>query len=258
MNAAARKSSLLKAVLMSLALSSGFSAAAAEYGTSFTYQGSLKASGVPMNGTVNLQFSLYDVAVSGVPLTAPIELNNVPISDGVFTVELDFGALPQSAQERWLSIVVNSTILSPRQKFSPTPLAQSSLNVPLVFGGQIHESVWGGSFATPYGITEGLQGEARAQMVMPKACTAKNLFVRNMNMGSLPNTTATIRVNGVATLLACSQVQANGPTCSNTTASVDIQAGDLVSISVPGTGIRPITNSEAEIRGYVSFSWICE
>jgi hypothetical protein len=256
MNAAARKSSLLNALLMSLVLSSGFPAMAAEYGTSFTYQGSLKASGVPMNGTVNLQFSIYDVAVSGVPLTAPIELNNVPISDGVFTVELDFGALPQSSQERWLSIVVNSTILSPRQKFSPTPIAQSSLRVPLVFGGQIHESAWGGIYAIPFGITEAFGVEARAQMVMPRACKAKNLHVRNMNIANLPSTTATLRVNGVSTLLACTQ--SGGNTCSNTSTVVDIQAGDLVSIQIPGTGTRPVTNSEGEIRGYVSFSWICE
>jgi hypothetical protein len=256
----------LRPLLAALVLLAGLnvSVSAAEYGTAFTYQGSLKSNGLFINGTANLEFRIYAQAAAGIPLTGPIVLANTPVNDGVFTVELDFGMIPQSSQEHWLEIVVNSTIMSPRQKFSPAPLAQASMRVPLVFGGQIHESpFWstagGGAFAAPSGITDALYSQARTQMIMPTTCTAKNLHVRNQSIADYPNSTVTLRVNGVNTLLSCAQTSGNGPNCSNTVEKIEIQAGDLVNLHfTPNLPARPISNSENDIRAFVSFSWMCE
>jgi hypothetical protein len=238
-------------------------AAAAEYNTAFTYQGGLKASGVAVNSAVNLEFRLYDVASLGIPLSAPIVLNGTPVVDGVFSVTLDFGTAALTRDERWLEVVVNSTILTPRQKLAPAPVAQTALiRAPLFFGGQIQESPFfagtTGAYATPFGITDAVYTESRAQMVMPRACIARNLVVRHIGSGPYANTTVVLRVNGVSSTLACGPVPQAG-TCSDLVNSVAVAAGDLVALQFsPNLPARPITNSESEIQARVAFSWVCE
>jgi len=46
-------------------------------GTGFTFQGKLKESGVPLDGTVYLQFTLWDAAGSGDPPTGGIRIGDV-------------------------------------------------------------------------------------------------------------------------------------------------------------------------------------
>ncbi len=55
-------------------------------------------------------------------------LNALPVSNGVFTAQLDFGAAPfNSGEARWLEIAVNTNgvapliTLTPHQRLSPTP-----------------------------------------------------------------------------------------------------------------------------------------
>src|SRR2546421_12319271 len=62
-------------------------------GSGFTYQGSLKSGGSPANGSYDFQFSLYDAPISGtLVVTTPITITNQAVSDGLFTVPLDFGS----------------------------------------------------------------------------------------------------------------------------------------------------------------------
>jgi hypothetical protein len=105
----------------------------APLGSSFTYQGQIKSSGVPMNGTVNLTFALWDAAGTGCPPTggaqlgSTITLNGVTITDGLFTVALNatgqFGASAFNGEARWLAITVNGTALCPRQPVTAAPYA---------------------------------------------------------------------------------------------------------------------------------------
>lgn len=91
-----------------------------------SYQGRLTdAGGSPLDGTYNLVFQLWDDASAGSQLGADIPTNNVPVNDGLFTVELD---VPQDAfngQGIWLRIQVNGQWLSPRQELLPVPYALS-------------------------------------------------------------------------------------------------------------------------------------
>src|SRR6185503_4216870 len=71
-------------------------------GPEFTYQGSLKMTGVPLNAAADFQFSLWDAAGAGSPPTGGIQVgatqtvNSVTVNGGLFTVELntnsEFGA----------------------------------------------------------------------------------------------------------------------------------------------------------------------
>ncbi|UCC32213.1 MAG: hypothetical protein JSU86_08005, partial [Phycisphaerales bacterium] len=97
--------------------------------TAFTYQGQLKQAGVPVNGTADFVFTLWDAEAGGesVGTFGPIA---VDVVDGLFTVQLDFGAGPFNGDARWLEIDVefpsgagNWTTLTPRQPVTPTPYA---------------------------------------------------------------------------------------------------------------------------------------
>lgn len=104
--------------------------------TTFTYQGSLVISGSAANGSYDLQFKLYDQLSGGSLQGSPdtVTVSNVAVSNGIFTVDLDFGALGFPGAARYLEISVRPagsgsfTTLSPRQQLTSTPYAIRSLN----------------------------------------------------------------------------------------------------------------------------------
>ena len=64
----------------------------AAVGTAFTYQGSLTENGVPVDGTVDLVFTLYNASIGGSAVgTGPYYINGAPVDAGRFTAQLDFG-----------------------------------------------------------------------------------------------------------------------------------------------------------------------
>jgi hypothetical protein len=110
--------------------------AAAIFGqtSGFTYQGRLTDGGSPANGNYDLQFALFD-AVDGNNQTGQTQVvSSVPVSAGIFTVTLDFGANAFSGANRFLEISARPsgaaafTLLTPRQPITATPYAVRSLN----------------------------------------------------------------------------------------------------------------------------------
>ena len=74
-------------------LAAGSRLAAAEpLGTAFTYQGQLRQEGIPLNGACDLQFSLWDAAAGGIQVGTTQAADDVAVTEGLFTVTLDFGA----------------------------------------------------------------------------------------------------------------------------------------------------------------------
>jgi hypothetical protein len=102
----------------------------AELGTAFTYQGRLTDGGDLANGTYDFEFKLYAAASSGSQVGSTITKGDVTVTDGLFTVELDFGSGAFTGDARWLGIGVRAgsstgayTTLTPRQPLTPTPYA---------------------------------------------------------------------------------------------------------------------------------------
>ena len=103
-------------------------------GTAFTYQGRLNNGANPANGSYDLTFALFAASSGGGPLNGVITNGSTPVSNGLFTVTLDFGAnFPGAA--RWLEIAVRTNgngafaTLSPRQPLTPAPYAITAGNV---------------------------------------------------------------------------------------------------------------------------------
>ncbi|QYK47128.1 MAG: hypothetical protein KF838_10075 [Phycisphaeraceae bacterium] len=113
-------------------------AAAQPVGNGFTYQGELRNAGIVANGTYDLRFRLYDALASGAQVGPSLCVDNVPIADGKFTVELDFGTV-FAGSTRYLEIDVRQdtglgcgsgtgfVTLAPRQRIATTPYAAYAL-----------------------------------------------------------------------------------------------------------------------------------
>ena len=97
-------------------------------GTAFTYQGYLEDEETPANGTYTLRFSLWTDSSFAAQIGGDITMVGVPITGGLFTVELDFGDVFDGTA-LWLEIEVQGpgdpgyTTLSPRQPLTPVPYA---------------------------------------------------------------------------------------------------------------------------------------
>jgi len=138
-------------------------------GTAFNYQGRLDADGAPANGSFDLRFAIYDAAnaASGGNLLAGPPTNPaVGVSNGLFTVTLDFGAGVFTGPARWLEIGVRTngggafTALSPRQELRPTLYALYSPTA----GGVTNGSVTAGQLHT--------MGAPSGQLVLNGAITS--------------------------------------------------------------------------------------
>ncbi len=99
-------------------------------GTAFTYQGQLKQDGNPVNGTCDLQFSLWNAASGGGQL-GPTLIRSVVVTNGLFTIsDLSFGPDRFDGDARWLQIAVRCpagsgsyTTLSRARALTPAPYA---------------------------------------------------------------------------------------------------------------------------------------
>ncbi len=99
-------------------------------GTAFMYQGQLQNNGSPASGTYNLEFTLFNTTnISAVAIAGPVTNNAVFVTNGLFTVLIDFGSGVWNGQTNWLEIGVETnlasvfTTLAPRQQLTPVPYA---------------------------------------------------------------------------------------------------------------------------------------
>lgn len=102
--------------------------------TTLTYQGELKQASLPADGTFDFQFRLYDAAVGVTQVGPTVCRDNVPVTDGRFSVPLDFGAI-FTGQRLYLEMsvrtdagfdcTVNTGFLTigPRQELTVAPFA---------------------------------------------------------------------------------------------------------------------------------------
>src|SRR5258705_3923719 len=94
-----------------------FTGWAAPFGSAFAYQGRLNSSGFPAaDGLYDFRFTLHSdatiISPGGTPTT--VTLSAVPVTNGLFTVQLDFGtAAFTSGEARWLQLEVNTNGLTP-------------------------------------------------------------------------------------------------------------------------------------------------
>ena len=137
-------------------------------GTAFTYQGKLSDSGNPANGNYDFQFALFDMVSNGTQQGTTLTLNNVTVTNGTFTVTLDFGACSScfNGAARFLEIAVRPsgggsfTTLTPRQPITSTPYALKTSN--LLFNGAYNNGT-----GTVFTASNTFAGEAAGLNTIP-------------------------------------------------------------------------------------------
>ena len=120
---------LSRLLLTAAVLGGPLTTAALAQGTAFTYQGRLDDGGTPATGLYDLSFTVFNAAAGGTSAGVRT-LDNVGVTNGLFTVTLDFGAGVFAGAPEWLEIAVRPgastgayTGLAPRQAITPTPYA---------------------------------------------------------------------------------------------------------------------------------------
>lgn len=119
---------LVLLMLTLVSLSGAFKLSA--QGTAFNYQGRLSDAGAPANGKYDLRFAVFNAMSNGAPAGIALTNFNVPVSNGLFNVTLDFGSGLFTGTNYWLDIAVRATnvttvftTLVPRQPILPVPYA---------------------------------------------------------------------------------------------------------------------------------------
>ncbi len=102
--------------------------------TAFTYQGRLNNTHGPVTGSYDLTFALYDASTAGNLIAGPLTNAATAVSNGLFTVTIDFGAGVFTGTNYWLEIGARTNggsdygTLAPRQQITPTPYAIYAAN----------------------------------------------------------------------------------------------------------------------------------
>ena len=124
---------MLRVCALSLLLFLLLPVAGSSQTNAFTYQGKLNDGGAPATTNYDFSFDLYDDVAAGSHIGSTVQKLNVPITNGLFTLTLDFGdQFPGAA--RFLAIGVRPaggsgfTNLSPRQPITAVPYAIHALN----------------------------------------------------------------------------------------------------------------------------------
>jgi hypothetical protein len=183
-------------------------------GTAFTYQGYLTQSETPANGSFDLAFALYDDPEGGSQISSTIS-HTLTITDGLFTVELDFGSVFDGTP-LWLEVGVRpagdtdpATSLLPRQRLTPVPFS--------AFANVAASAPWAGLTDVPAGFADGLDDDTAYL-----AGTGLDLDVTTFAISStyqLPqscSTSQTIKWNGSAWACGTDEVGAGGSAWSLT------------------------------------------
>jgi hypothetical protein len=128
----------------------------------FTYQGRLDDGARPANGLYDFNFKLHDAETGGA-VVGPAEgvgLNAVLVTDGVFSVTLDFGDVFHGGA-RWLAVAANTNLatplnlLTPRQQVLPTPYALYAAQSAAVSGGAVDNAALASNAVTGVKIANG-------------------------------------------------------------------------------------------------------
>ena len=176
------KNCLSWAAGLALAAVFSFNSKLAAQGTMFTYQGRLNDGANPAGGIYDLRFAIYDAASVGNAIAGPVTNSAVAVTNGLFTVALDFGAVFNGAA-RWLEIGVRPggsasdfTTLTPRQSISPTPYAMFATTAGTVPNGAITANKLAAGAAAANLSAGGQSAVAGGGVVLSEQEFSSNLF----------------------------------------------------------------------------------
>jgi len=256
---------------------------ASPLGSAFSYQGRLNSGGDPANGSYDLQFAVFDAGTNGSQLGSALTNAATAVSNGLFTVTLDFGAGVFSGASRWLAIGVRTNgggpfvPLSPRQPLLPVPYAilansasnllgalpASQLSGPLpasqlagIYSGPVTFSDAAGSFSgSMSGDGSGLTNLSASQLTagtVPDAQLSANVpLLGGTNLFTGTNTFAGVAILTGANNLFSGAFTGNGAGLTNLTVPAARLTGIVPLAQLPSA---VLTNNESGVSLSGSFA----
>ena len=118
-----------RTALTALAALLSFASGAYSQGTGFTYQGQLNNSGNVASGNYDFRFKLFLDSFGNTQAGGTVLSNGVPVTNGLFTVAIDFGSGVFNGTSYWLEVGVRTngggsyTSLAPLQAVTASPYA---------------------------------------------------------------------------------------------------------------------------------------
>ena len=150
--------------------------------TAFTYQGHLQDGANPADGIYDLRFSIHASPDGANPAAGPLTNFAVAVSNGLFTVALDFGSAVFNGTAYWLEIGVRLAgggafaTLAPRQAVTPTPYALFAPTAGTVPNGAINAAKLAGGAAAANLLGGGQSAVARGGVVLSEQANATGLI----------------------------------------------------------------------------------
>jgi hypothetical protein len=227
-------------------------------GTGFTYQGRLMENGSPASGEYDFIFTLYDAQTDGVQIGQESSLFNQPVSGGLFTVIVDFGAQAFDGNARWIEIAIRAPeqdlyqTLTPRQPVTPAPYALFALKTK-GYQNVVTVAKSGGDFTSIQDAIDSISGNSYDNRYLVWVAPGEyDEHIRTKMWvdieGSGPRlttiTSAGSETNETATINASNQVEIRSLSIKNTGGSVysigvkqcDCSGGSLRDVDITATG----------------------
>lgn len=219
-------------------------------GTAFTYQGRLMDANGPADGQYDFEFRLFaDPVLNSFQIGGTVDINDLDVIDGYFTVLLDFGDKAFTGNARWLEVGVRPgdsserhTILSPRHEVTPTPYAIYAENTG-------NDNDWMVSDSNMYSIPTGYIG------IGTNAPISKLEVMSTENHHGIRSTVPYIAVFGHRTGTTGTWPGVHGECDSNSSNTSGVRG--YITSTTPGTnsaGVRGVNNGTGD-KGAGVYGW---
>jgi hypothetical protein len=210
--------------------------------TAFTYQGRLQNNGAPVNGSYDLAFTLYTTNTGGVAVAGPVTDNATAVSNGLFTVTIDFGAGVFTGNNYWLDISIspagsNTFVeLTPRQPVLPTPYAimanSASTAASATTAGTANTAELASNIVSGVSITGTFTGNGSGLTALNPANLSSGTAAINISGNAA---TATMATSATTATTAVSAITAASATTAGTANTAELASNVVSGVSITGT-----------------------
>lgn len=222
------------------------SVAAQALSPAFTYQGELRSAGTPANASFDMEFRLYSTPSDSGQIGPVVTRLAVPVTNGLFSVPLDFGPAQFAGERQWLEIAIRPAggstyeTLSPRTEVTAAPYAWGA-------------AVALGNSVTTTSIVDGTIGAAdinatQIQRRVTGNCPAGQ-YVRVVNQDGTVTCGTDANAGGTVTSIATGAGLTGGPI--TTTGTISVAPGGIGTPQINATQVQRRVSGTCAVGSYV-------